>query len=198
MKRLILMTICLLASFGSSGDWEINADESYVGFSSVKNKVITENHSFKKVSGAIASSGKARIIISLASVDTLIPIRNERMREILFEVARYPEAEVLAELKPEEFAQLAAGENKIATIPLSINLHGVGASKKVRVRVTRTAGDDYEVSSLEPVIIHASHFDLSEGLETLRQIAGLQSIDLNVPVTFDLKLVKTPISATSL
>ena len=110
----------------------------------------------------------------------------------------YPQARKNHELEPEQFAQLAAGENKIATIPLLINLHGVGASKKVRVRVTRTAGDDYEVRSLEPVIIHASHFDLSEGLETLRQIAGLQSIDLNVPVTFDLKLVKTPISATSL
>ena len=198
MKQLILLTICLSASFGTSGNWEIDANKSYVGFSSVKNKVITENHTFKKLSGTVSSSGKARIIISLASVDTLIPIRNERMRAILFEVEKYPEAKITAELKPEEFAKLSAGENTKTEIPMSINLHGVDLSKKVLVKVTRGSGDDYQVRSLEPVIVHAAHFNLSEGLEALRQIAGLKSIDLSVPVTFDLKLIKSSISGVSL
>jgi hypothetical protein len=60
----------------------------------------------------------------------------------------------------------------------------------VLVKVTRNSDNSYEVTSLGPIVIHASQFALSNGLESLRKVAGLQSIDLMVPVTFALRLVK--------
>ena len=191
MKNLLLLVICLMTSAHVLGAWVIDREESYVGFASVKNDLIAENHSFTDVTGIIEESGNAKIAIALASVETLIPIRNERMRAILFEVAQYPHLTVTSNLNLDDFTSLGLGESEIDTIDLGINLHGTDLSKNVLVKVTRGSETSYEVTSLGPIVIHASQFALSDGLEALRKVAGLQSIDLMVPVTFDLKFVES-------
>ena len=173
------------------GAWVIDPEGSYVGFASVKNDLIAENHRFTDVTGIIEESGNAKIVIALASVETLIPIRNERMRAILFEVAQYPHLTVTSNLNLDDFTSLGLGESEIDTIDLGINLHGTDLSKNVLVKVTRGSETSYEVTSLGPIVIHATQFALSDGLEALRKVAGLQSIDLMVPVTFDLKFVES-------
>ncbi len=190
MKNLLLLVICLTTSVHVLAGWVIDPEGSYVGFASVKNDVIAENHSFTQITGTIEDSGDANIVIALASVETLIPIRNERMQAILFEVAQYPDVTVTTNLDLDEFTSLGLGESKTDTILLGVNLHGTDLSKNVLVKVTRSSDNSYEVTSLGPIVIHASQFALSDGLESLRKVAGLQSIDLMVPVTFDLRLVK--------
>jgi hypothetical protein len=190
MKNLLLLVICLTTSVHVLAGWVIDPEGSYVGFASVKNDLIAENHSFTQITGTIEDSGDANIVIALASVETLIPIRNERMQAILFEVAQYPDVTVTANLDLDEFTSLGLGESKTDTILLGVNLHGTDLSKNVLVKVTRSSDNSYEVTSLGPIVIHASQFALSDGLESLRKVAGLQSIDLMVPVTFDLRLVK--------
>lgn len=190
MKNLLLLVICLTTSVHVLAGWVIDPEGSYVGFASVKNDLIAENHSFTQITGTIEDSGDANIVIALASVETLIPIRNERMQAILFEVAQYPDVTVTANLDLDAFTSLGLGESKTDTILLGINLHGTDISENVLVKVTRSSDNSYEVTSLGPIVIHASQFALSDGLESLRKVAGLQSIDLMVPVTFDLRLVK--------
>ena len=190
MKILLLLVICLTTSINVLAGWVIDPVGSYVGFASVKNDLIAENHSFTQITGTIEDSGDANIAIALASVETLIPIRNERMQAILFEVAQYPDVTVTANLDVDVFARLGLGESKTDTILLGVNLHGTDLSKNVLVKVTRSSDNSYEVTSLGPIVIHASQFALSDGVESLRKVAGLQSIDLMVPVTFDLSWVK--------
>jgi len=190
MKNLLLLMICLMTSVHVLAGWMIDPEGSYVGFASVKNDLIAENHSFTQITGTIEDSGDANIVIALASVETLIPIRNERMQAILFEVAQNPNVTVTANLDLDVFTRLGLGESKTDTILLGVNLHGTDLSKNVLVKVTRSSDNTYEVTSLGPIVIHASQFALSDGLESLRKVAGLQSIGLMVPVTFDLKLVK--------
>ena len=190
MKYVLLLVICLTTSVHVLAGWVIDPEGSYVGFASVKNDLIAENHSFTQITGAIEDSGDANIVIALASVETLIPIRNERMQAILFEVVQYPDVTVTANLDLDEFTSLRLGESRTDTILLGVNLHGTDVSKNVLVKVTRSSNNAYEVTSLGPIVIHASQFALSDGLESLRKVAGLQSIDLMVPVTFDLRLVK--------
>ena len=190
MKNLLLLVICLTTSVHVLAGCVIDPEGSYVGFASGKNDLIAENHSFTQITGTIEDSGEANIVIALASVETLIPIRNERMQAILFEVAQYPDVTVTANLDLYEFTSLGLGESKTDTILLGVNLHGTDLSKNVLVKVTRSSDNSYEVTSLGPIVIHASQFALSDGLESLRKVAGLQSIDLMVPVTFDLRLVK--------
>ena len=191
MKNLLLLVICLMTSAHVLAGWVIDPDGSYVGFASVKNDLIAENHSFTNVTGTIEDSGNAKIVIALASVETLIPIRNERMQAILFEVAQYPEVTVTANLNLDRFTSLGLGESETDTILLDVNLHGTNLSKNVLVKVIRSSDTSYEITSLGPIVIHASQFALSDGLEALRKIAGLQSIDLMVPVTFDLRMVQS-------
>ena len=191
MKNLLLLVICLTTSAHVLAGWVIDPDGSYVGFASVKNDLIAENHSFTNVTGTIEDSGNAKIVIALASVETLIPIRNERMQAILFEVAQYPEVTVTANLNLDGFTSLGLGESETDTILLDVNLHGTNLSKNVLVKVIRSSDTSYEITSLGPIVIHASQFALSDGLESLRKVAGLQSIDLMVPVTFALRLVES-------
>ena len=190
MKYVLLLVICLTTSVHVLAGWVIDPEGSYVGFASVKNDLLAENHSFTLITGTIEDSGDANIVIALASVETLIPIRNERMQAILFEVAQYPDVTVTANLDLDEFTSLGLGESKTDTILLGINLHGTDISENVLVKVTRSSDNSYEVTSLGPIVIHASQFALSDGVESLRKVAGLLSIDLMVPVTFDLRLVK--------
>ena len=191
MKNLLLLAICLTTSVHVLAAWVVDPAGSYVGFASVKNDLIAENHSFTDVTGIIEDSGNAKIVIALASVETLIPIRNERMQAILFEVAQYPYLTVTSNLNLDNFTSLGLGESETDTIDLGVNLHGTDLSKNVLVKVTRSSDTSYEITSLEPIVIHASQFALSDGLESLRKVAGLQSIDLMVPVTFDLRVVES-------
>jgi hypothetical protein len=190
MKNLLLLVICLTASTNALAGWVIDPAGSYVGFASVKNGLIAENHSFKQITGTIEDSGDVEIAVALSSVETLIPIRNKRLQEMLFKVAQYPLLTVTANLNLEEFTSLELGKSKTDTILLGVNLHGTNLSKNVLVKVTRSSSNSYEVTSLGPIVIHASQFALSDGVESLRKVAGLQSIDLMVPVTFDLRWVK--------
>lgn len=182
--------VCLTTSANVLAGWMVDPEGSYVGFASVKNDLIAENHSFTRIAGTIEDSGELKIVIALASAETLIPIRNQRMQSILFEVGQYPDATVTGKLNLDEFTDLGLGESKTDTIPIGVNLHATDLSKNVLVKVTRSSENAFEVSSLGPIVIHASQFALSDGLESLRKVAGLQSIDLMVPVTFDLRLVR--------
>jgi hypothetical protein len=48
------------------------------------------------------------------------------------------------------------------------------------------------VASSQPLIVDAAKFGMSEGVEKLREIAGLASISNAVPVTFVMTFVATP------
>ena len=44
--------------------------------------------------------------------------------------------------------------------------------------------DTYSAHTVKPIIISADQFGLKDGVEALREIAGLNNISLAVPVTF--------------
>ena len=188
MKQIAGLWLLLLAMPGVA-DWRVDPEGSHVGFASVKNDLIAENHTFTEISGGVSASGQAGIIIALASVETKIPIRNERMQALLFQVAEFPTATVTSTLPVREFTSLATGGSRTQTVTLTIKLHGARITREAMVKVTRSAEDAFEVSSLGPILVHASEFALADGVEALRKVAGLQSIDLMVPVTFNLRLV---------
>ena len=52
--------------------------------------------------------------------------------------------------------------------------------------MTKLSNDRIEIQSLQPVLINAGQFALAQGVEALREVAGLPSINPNVVVTFTL------------
>lgn len=190
VTRTLFTLLLISVAAHSNADFVVEQKGSHVGFASVKNDLIAENHFFTGISGGVDDGGNAMIAIILSTVETLIPIRNERMRTLLFDVDRHPLATVRSKVDINSVTALEVGESLEQNIDLTIDLHGKQLEKTVPVKVTRSSLDGYEVSSLGPVLIHASQFDLAAGVEALREIVGLQSIELMVPVTFDIHLTE--------
>lgn len=166
--------------------WELNDAGSTVNFVSVKNSTIAELHSFPSLLGYIGEGGKVQVTVNLDSVETLIPIRNERMREMLFDTANFPTATVSAEVDPEILAEASRGGTVSTEIPVTLSLHGMEQVITVPLLVFGDGGN-LRVVSARPVLLRAGDFGLEAGIEALRNVAGLKDIATAVPVTLNLQ-----------
>ncbi|MEL6257940.1 MAG: YceI family protein [Pseudomonadota bacterium] len=174
-----------------AGPWTVDGETSRVSFVSVKASEIAEVHYFSGLSGEVSDSGAARIAIDLNSVETAILIRNDRMREILFETETFPEAVVSADLDLTDFDSLAIGDRSQFELSATISLHGQDADITPDVYVTRASDDRVVVETVDPIIVYAYDFGLESGLAQLQELANLPSIAPAVPVTFSIALKRT-------
>ena len=170
----------------TEGAWTLDPAASRLAYVSIKAGEIAENNRFETLSGTVAADGTATLAIDLASVSTGVDIRNERMREIFFEVAGNPEAVVSARLDPAAFAGLAVGQSLTRPLAATLALKGIEQGIETEVLVTRVAEDRVTVVPTAPVIITTDMFELTDELGELRALAQLPSITPAVPVTFTL------------
>ncbi len=168
------------------GAWVLDGDRSQVSFVTVKASQVAEVHHFGELSGSIAADGGAMVDIGLASVETNVDIRNERMRDILFQVAEFPTATALAVVDPADFAGLSVGDALETTVDLTVNLHGGSVTMPADLLVTRIGDDLVKVETAQPLVVSASSFGLDEGLAELQSLANLDSITTQVPVSVSL------------
>ena len=187
-----LLAIVLMIPFSSAwADWELDKTQSAINFISIKNNSVGEVHSFTSLAGSIAATGKVQIAVNLNSVQTLVEVRNERMRELLFETVAFPAAQITTSVDP---AMLAAAVDSgvIATsVPVTLALHGQEKTMTIAVVAVGEGDGSLRVFTTRPVVINAADFGLDKGVSMLKTIAGLQSISRAVPVTFDLQFVPT-------
>jgi len=183
MKNWIIM-LALVAAAPAQADWVLDGDESALSFVSTKAINIAEVHRFGTLSGGVSGDGKVSVTIDLASVDTSIELRDERMREMLFDTADYPVAKVTAMVDSAALDGLGAGESTDMAVEASVSLHGTERPVTMDVKVARVGDHSLLVTTNRPVIINAPEFELAAGVEALRAIAGLDSISLAVPVSF--------------
>ena len=138
------------------------------------------------MSGAISDSGAASLAISLASVDTGIDIRNERMRDIVFQVAQHAEATVSVPVDAATLDSLIVGESLTGAYTATVSLHGINLEVAADLKVVKLADDRIQVSTVRPLIVGAAAFGLEDEVEQLRVIANLASITPNIVVNFTL------------
>ena len=178
----------LVAPFASA-NWQVNNEQSKVSFVSIKKNSIAEAHHFKNVSGTLNEQGQFKLMIDLSSVETLIPIRNERMTKLLFETAEFPHAVLTADLSKSLLA-LKPGQHVLTGLKAELDFHGNKKELTIDVLANMSPNGDVTVSSFSPVIINADDFKVTEGIAQLQKLAGLPSIATAVPVTFSLTLDK--------
>jgi polyisoprenoid-binding protein YceI len=176
----------LAGAAAASAQWELDGARSAVNFVSIKNDSVAETHHFASLQGKLDKDGSAQLTISLDSVQTLIPIRNERMREMLFKTATFPTATATAAVAPELIATLAAGTSVVTELTFTLALHGVEKPFTVPVVLTTEKSGDIQVFTPAPVIVNAADFGLQEGVAALQSVAGLKAISTAVPVTVHL------------
>ncbi len=175
----------LLFSHVASADWNLNNDSSVLNFVSIKKNTIGEAHRFNQLAGTISQNGAFKATINLASVNTNIPVRDERMKSMLFDVATFPQADISGNTV-NTFKAPAAGEAKIEAVKLQLVINGKTIPLETRLRVVGLGKQGLLVSTIEPLLLDAAALGYTEGIDKLREIAQLPSISTVVPVTFSL------------
>lgn len=174
-----------------ASNWALDPAQSRLSFVSIKGGEAAEVHHFTSLDGTVNADGLATVNIPLASVETNVDIRNERMRDILFQVADYPSATITTKLDMTPLKLLETGQQLRMPLTGELALHGMKAPVETMVMVTRAAPDRVLVTSLDPIVVNANTFGLMPGLKQLQELANLSGITPDVPVTFQLSFAAT-------
>ena len=167
-------------------DWTLDNAASDLRFVTTKNTNVAEVQQFKRLSGELAPGGTVSLTIDLSSVATQIPLRDDRMRTLLFEVAQYPTARFEGKVDMAKVEALDVGGSLDIDVAGKLEIHGKSQDTQAPLRVVRLQGDRLMVGTRAPVLVNAAKYDLAPGLEKLREIMGLPNIIGTVPVNFTL------------
>lgn len=188
LASLSLVAACSQAAEDApASDWSVNTEASMLSFVSTKLGDIDEEHEVPGLSGAISADGAFRIEIALDTHESFIDIRNERMAEHLFRTAQYPVATATGQLEMRQFMNLANGTSHTVSLPFQLDMVGQSIALRAEVEVTRVSEGLVRVSTVEPITVEAADLGLVDGINTLRELAGLDSINTDVPVSFTLE-----------
>ncbi len=176
---LLVSPVCLAG-------WKLDNAASKLNFISIKKSTIGELHHFNQLSGVISDSGSAQVSIELASVQTNIDIRNDRMKKMLFETKLFPTAVITSQIDPVRLQKLRPGESFDVQLPAKLTLHGHTQALNPVLKVVKLRNNKVLVSTLNPLIINVADYKLYQGVEKLKEVAGLPSIASAIPVTFSL------------
>lgn len=183
--------LCMLGTFSlsCSANWVVEPSNSSVHFVSIKNNIVGEVHQLSAVNGDY-HEGQLHVEIDLASVETGIDIRNQRMQDHLFETQRFPKASISASIDKKIAKTLKTGQKRELDVPFTLDLHGHTVKLTATVEVTKLKKGALSVNTLSPIMISATDFGLGAGIATLQKLAGLDSIAVSVPVNAKLHLIK--------
>ena len=181
MKKVLFL---LVLAAPAQADWVLNSERSKLSFVSTKAINVAEVHKITDLSGGITADGSADIMIGLTSVDTGIELRDDRMRDMLFETDRFGLANVSATVDAAKIESLGPGESTEMILEANLSMHGVSRPLQIELVVVRSGDSRLVATTAKPVVINAPDFGLGTGVEALREIAGLPSIGLAVPVSF--------------
>jgi len=185
-KTMMAALACWAVSV--QADWTLDGNESQLTFLSDKNAGIVEQHHFQSFDAQLTSDGVFSASIDLASVETAIHIRNERMREMLFKVADYPKATLSGALDAFD-SDAFSKRPQLVSIDMNLSLNGSDKRVSANCWVSKDAAGALYVLSAQPILIRAEDFALSAGIEALRAVAGLKTISQTVPVSINLRLI---------
>ena len=183
-KKVAFLTSIALLAGSAQAQWSLDNSASTLSFVTVKADHVGEVHTFDQLSGSIDDRGNVEIMVELASVNTLIDIRNERMQNMLFETNLFPRAMITGDVDLASFVEMSPGASITAQVEFELDIHGVSNSYNTELIVTRLANGVF-ASTSKPIIVTAASHGLVDGVEALRKIAGLPSISRSVPVTFN-------------
>ncbi len=200
MKHMILKACTLISLLGFAGPgfanpfapgWVLEAEQSALRFTSIKQGSIIETSSFATYTGVIDPTGRAEIKVLTDSVDTKVDLRNVRMRFLFFETFKYPEATVSLQLQEDMLTDLEDLRRKVLKIPFDLTLLDSTRSLDAEFAVTLLSEDLVSVSSSTPITIALEDFNLNTGREKLEEAAGVTIVP-SATVTFDFVFSRLP------
>ncbi len=169
---------------GHAKGWTLDADNSKMAFGSIKKDTAGEVHSFEGISGTVGGDGVAMIKIDLASVETNIDIRNERMMEHVF--GGLAEATLSAEIDMEEVNAMAVGDMAEMDVEGVLAFLGANIEIDAELFVVRVSETKVMVTTNDMIFVGTEDLGVSAGIDKLMALAKLPSITRTTPVTLRL------------
>lgn len=173
-------------------DWEV-ADAGITFLSSKINKQlgsVTEQSRFTASQAVLAKDGAFKMEVDLGSVNTGIDIRDQRLKDWVFETAKFAKATVTGQVDAEAVGKLAVGETVNLKQPLVLDIHGKQINLEADLTVQRISADKIMVSTLNPVLLDVKAMDMTGGVAKLVEVMGLSSIVEQVPVSFHAEFIR--------
>jgi hypothetical protein len=181
-KIRLLLALLSVVSVSAQANWYLDNESSRLSFTTTRNADVAEVHRFLTLHGKVDREGLAELEVELESVSTGIAGRDERIREQLFDVAKFPRAKINARLDLQPINDLAPGAQLELRLPLKVQLHGKIQSYDAELLATRLDEHRFQVVTLQPLVLNAQDFGLVPGFAALRSAAGLGAVSLAVPV----------------
>lgn len=145
---------------------------------------ITEQSEFTTSAARLEKDGRFNMTVDLSSVKTNIDIRDQRLKDWVFEVVQFPEAKISGQLDAQAVNKLALGESLKLKQPLALEIHGQKLDIEADLLVQRNAADSISVATLSPVLLDVKQMDMVKGVGQLVEVMGLSSIVEQIPVSF--------------
>ena len=186
MKYLnYLLAICLITLLYSpvyASDWQLNQEHSAIAYLSSKQATIEtpmmfESNLFREFSGSITES-QVELVIELDSLDTKIPIRDERIAEHVFLSKQYPQATVTVTI---DGLEQITYERR--TVVAMLAMRGQNHSVPAEVIIDRSNPNTLRIQTVTPALVDANSYGMLEGFAKLKELAGLMQIPTTIPVS---------------
>jgi OmpA-OmpF porin, OOP family len=192
MRGVLIRACIVLAALGvalggaRAQEWRLDAGASHFYMETAKANSIVEVHQFTGLQGNVSPDGNAKVTIDLTSVSSGIDVRDVRMRFLLFETYKYPNAEVSARLDMNRLRDVLNTTRIVYPLTFTLSLHGMSKEYETLVNVTRLSDHSVSVSTVKPIVIATDDFGLTEGLNKLSQAINGTPIVSAASFTFDL------------
>ncbi|MCH4874085.1 YceI family protein [Pseudomonas sp. TMW22091] len=182
LSSMYALLLTLGVSLSAQASWYLDGESSRLSFITTQNANVSNLHRFLVLHGKVERNGRAQLRIEMDSVNSAVPLRDERMRDVLFDFKHFPEAQVTTQIDLQPINDLANGAQLELHLPVTVSLRGKQHTYEAQLLATRLDERRFQVVTLEPLMLQAEDFGLQPELEALRKIAGLSAISFSVPV----------------
>ena len=187
--KVFALALALTSSLASAANWQLDNSQSSLHFVSVKNDVVAETHQFKQLSGSWDGNNVV-VNIAVNSLETNIPIRNERIWQYVLQAEKFAAISVKTALTEAETAKLATGQSVVMTLPLNVTIGAETSELSATVRLTKLNDTTIAASSETPLMLNTNSYKLGAGVAKLQELAGLKRIDPLLPVSFSVQFTQ--------
>lgn len=185
----------LASPFGNG--WTLEPGGSTVQFSTDVIGAVAQTGRFDGVEGTIDANGSVRVSIPLDRVSSGDDLRDARLRFVLFETFRLPEAVVTAKIESSDLSGLSQRRSKDVVLPVALTLNAVTQTVAAPLDIVLVDEDLVVVSTSAPITLDLADFGLLPGLARLEEVAGVKILP-TTQVTLDLFFRRSPVSANDL
>ena len=178
---LTALTVTGSGGFATAQSWVLDGANSKLAFGSIKKNKIGEVHRFERISGSVSETGAVLVEIDLASVQTDIDVRNERMRDFVF--GGQTTGTLKAQIDMAGLKSLPVGGAGVVDSTITLSLLGQDIPVAADLFVLRISDTRVLVSTDSMVFVSSEDLGVDDGITKLMGLAELSGITRTAPIT---------------